>query len=627
MFIDTAEIYVKGGDGGNGCIAFRREKFVREGRPLRRRRRPRRLGLGRRGPRAQHALPPAPPELLPGGPGRARHGLQPPRQGGRRTSRFGSRSARSSPMPRAASSIADLVTRRASGFFSSRAATAAGATSTSRRRRVRRRASRSRAWPGEERRLAIELKLLADVAIIGFPNAGKSTLISAISAAKPKIADYPFTTLVPHLGVVTSHDGRARSSWRTSPASSRARTAAPGLGIRFLKHVERCRLLCHLVDASAAGDAEADVATIESGARGVLARGRRSGRASSSLPSATRSRIRSGWPRSGAAAERRGPAVLRDLGRDARRPAGARAAPASTRSPTAPDVRAEAAVDSEDLGLRPMRIGVFGGTFDPGAQRPRPAGRGRGDEVPAAPRLLRAGAALPAQGRRRRPMRATASPCWRSPSQGRPDWSIDLEELDREPPSYTVDTLRAIQARHPGDELWLLMGTDILAGFARWRRPEEILKIARIAAFHREPFVGTGSRCRRSPASRDRLTVFDAGSVKISATDLRNDLAAGKGLAGPGSGAGRGVHYEARSLQAGDAAELKPGFSAQDKVREGLTAALDRKASAVLVFNLTELTTMADYFVLSTARHRPPGPRHRRRHRREARPGASRSRA
>jgi nicotinate-nucleotide adenylyltransferase len=116
--------------------------------------------------------------------------------------------------------------------------------------------------------------------------------------------------------------------------------------------------------------------------------------------------------------------------------------------------------------------------------------------------------------------------------QGRPDWSIDLEELDREPPSYTVDTLRAIQERHPGDELWLLMGTDILAGFARWRRPEEILKIARVAAFHREPFVGDRLEVPEVAGMSDRLSVFDAGSVKISATDIRNDLAAGKNIAG-----------------------------------------------------------------------------------------------
>ena len=116
--------------------------------------------------------------------------------------------------------------------------------------------------PGEERQLAIELKLLADVAIIGFPNAGKSTLISAISAAKPKIADYPFTTLVPHLGVVAGDDSRTLVVADIPGLIAGAHRGA-GLGIRFLKHVERCRLLCHLVDASGSGDAENDVEVLE----------------------------------------------------------------------------------------------------------------------------------------------------------------------------------------------------------------------------------------------------------------------------------------------------------------------------------------------------------------------------
>ena len=116
--------------------------------------------------------------------------------------------------------------------------------------------------PGRERRLAIELKLLADVAIIGFPNAGKSTLISVISAAKPKIADYPFTTLTPHLGVVTGKD-EATLVVADIPGMIEGAHRGAGLGIRFLKHVERCRLLCHLVDASVSGDAERDIAILE----------------------------------------------------------------------------------------------------------------------------------------------------------------------------------------------------------------------------------------------------------------------------------------------------------------------------------------------------------------------------
>jgi nicotinate-nucleotide adenylyltransferase len=115
---------------------------------------------------------------------------------------------------------------------------------------------------------------------------------------------------------------------------------------------------------------------------------------------------------------------------------------------------------------------------------------------------------------------------------GRPTFTIDLEELDRPEPSYTVDTLRSVTRRHPGDELWLLMGTDVLAGFARWRDPEEIVRLARLAAFWREPFAGDRVRVPNVSGLADRLSVFDAGSVRITATDLRKDLAEGRSVAG-----------------------------------------------------------------------------------------------
>ncbi len=250
MFIDHATIQIKAGDGGNGCLAFRREKFVPRGGPS-----------GGDGGHGGHVFVRSTVHLNTLLPfrykrhfkgGRGRHG-----EGSNRHGRNGQDTVIEVPVGtliyHAGSDQllfdldeADRQVCVAHGGRGGRG-NAAFATSTNQApRRI------EEGKPGEEAHLRLELKVLADVGLVGFPNAGKSTLISRLSAARPKIADYPFTTLTPNLGVVEYHD---YSSFVMAdiPGLIGGAHQGSGLGDQFLRHVERSRLLVHLIDVSQAG--------------------------------------------------------------------------------------------------------------------------------------------------------------------------------------------------------------------------------------------------------------------------------------------------------------------------------------------------------------------------------------
>jgi GTP-binding protein len=248
MFIDEVKILVKAGDGGNGCLAFRREKFVPRGGPS--------GGDGGRGGDvvlvgSQHHNTLLHFRFNPEHKAeRGRHG-----EGSNRKGRDGDSIDVLTPVGTIVydADTGELLhdfTQPGDRFVVARGGkggkgNARYATSTHQTP-----TEHEPGFPGEERHLRLELKLLADVGLVGFPNAGKSTLISRISAAHPKIADYPFTTLEPNLGVVTVDD---RSFVVADiPGLIEGAHEGHGLGVQFLKHVERTRLLAHLVDVSEA---------------------------------------------------------------------------------------------------------------------------------------------------------------------------------------------------------------------------------------------------------------------------------------------------------------------------------------------------------------------------------------
>src|SRR5436305_9875062 len=256
MFIDEAKIRVKAGDGGNGCMAFRREKFVPRGGPS-----------GGDGGRGGDVIMESSerhntlvhfrfnPEYKAE---RGRHG-----EGSNRTGQEGSDVILKVPV---GTILYDADTGERIHDFSradERLVIARGgrggrgnqhfATPTHQAPR-----EHELGRPGEERNYRLELRLLADAGLVGYPNVGKSTLISRLSAARPKIANYAFTTLEPNLGVVQVGDFPYEKSFTVAdlPGLIEGAHLGHGLGIQFLKHIERTSVIVHLVDVSDASATE-----------------------------------------------------------------------------------------------------------------------------------------------------------------------------------------------------------------------------------------------------------------------------------------------------------------------------------------------------------------------------------
>ena len=257
MFVDEVDIRISAGDGGRGCVSFRREKFVPRGGPN-----------GGDGGHGGSVFLVASPHLNTLVTYRFHPEFHAKRGGhGEGSNRHGSDGAdlelqvpvgtvvyRIEPPGAVPEQVADLAAegQRVLAAQGGRGGLGNAQFATSTNRAPRR---SQPGLPGDVWALRLQLKLLADVGLVGYPNAGKSTLISRISAAKPKIADYPFTTLTPHLGVVSLSDDRSFVV-ADIPGLIEGAHHGQGLGHQFLRHIERTKVLVYLVDVSSASERE-----------------------------------------------------------------------------------------------------------------------------------------------------------------------------------------------------------------------------------------------------------------------------------------------------------------------------------------------------------------------------------
>ncbi len=247
MFIDEAKIYVKAGNGGNGCVSFRREKYVPRGGPD--------GGDGGDGGDVIFVVDKNLNTLIKFKfkhhfkAGSGKHG-----EGAKKYGHSGEDMIISFPLGTIArdgetgkiiADLSDIEDRIVVAFGGKRGkGNAQFATSTN---QAPRRAEKG--GPGEERNVLLELKLIADIGLVGFPNAGKSTLLSCVSSAHPKIADYPFTTLQPNLGIVHYDDFKS-FVMADIPGIIEGAHDGKGLGFRFLRHIERTKVLLFLIDCT-----------------------------------------------------------------------------------------------------------------------------------------------------------------------------------------------------------------------------------------------------------------------------------------------------------------------------------------------------------------------------------------